>query len=155
MGGGHFLKYSISLMHMMPPPHPVLRNVTYEVDDHDGCCGFLKEQQLCWMCTSEISSAFVHTKLRGIEPTCIISDDRGWPCISSSCSSVPISLYCKQQMKTLVVAGEWGYRDFICTCLWAQYSWDRAESKSMPRSRKDVCCGLATWGNNTYTGNCG
>ena len=58
VGKGHFLEYSISLVHMLHDPC----DVTCVVDNHDNC----SKQHFCQMCTT---STCVATKPRGTEAT--------------------------------------------------------------------------------------
>ena len=94
-----------------------------KVDNHDDICGFLAASLVLW----EISDACVDTKLRDIKATGSISSDRGQPHarLCRVCAST----------KTLVVASEQGYTNFVCTSLQAQLptKLNQKFTKSMPR----------------------
>jgi len=53
--------------------------ITHEVDNHNNCRGFLEDSSFDGRVLQENSSTCVHIKPRGIEATCIDSDDRRWP----------------------------------------------------------------------------
>lgn len=82
-------------------------------------------QQLCWMCTMEISGS---TKPHGTEAMPVMT---GWPRISA----------CTVNNETLAVTSKQGYTgNFVCTCIWTHLTRE-LNQKLMPRrrSQRGIC----------------
>ena len=103
--------------------HNVIIYNACKIDNHDDICRFLATELVLW----EISDACVDTKLRGIKATGSISSEGDDP-MQGYAGSV-------QATKTLVVASEQGYTNFVCTSLQAQLptKLNQKFTKSMPR----------------------
>ena len=90
VGRGCLLEYSICLMHMPLPPFLLIFN-THRVDKHDNCHGFLEASMNVYYRKSKVLLL-------------ILSQE----------ASKQLAM---RATKTLVVASEQGYNNFVCMCL--------------------------------------